>query len=249
MINNSFINFLTLSWSGFELYQQCPFKFYQKYALKKSEPTNIMAFYGIAFHVLLDIIYKKENFSSKYAYSIWKDVIQKEYISKNKGIYREITQDQVDKIHYLGFTHIKNFFQLASSENLLKPAVFTEQTLWGKYKNNKLVAKIDCGIQTKYGTTLLDWKSGKKDNKHIAQLVLYAALYQKKTETKIDAIASVYVKDKIICYREITQELKNKVGKYIGDIYNKIITDIEFKPKKNEYCKNCYLKKEKICIN
>jgi len=242
------ISTLQFSWSSFELYEQCPFKFYQKYIVGKTEPTNIFALYGCAFHTLLDHLYSTEKFNSKYAYAIWDKMLQKEYTLKYKEKqYSEITQDQVDKIKYLGFKHIKNFFELAISEGLLKPPMFTEQTVKGNYKTHKLVCKIDLGLVTKYGKTLLDWKTGEADKKHFYQLVLYSVLAEKKLGEKIEAIAPVYIKSKQIAYRQIDSNLKLEVSNYLSKLYQTIISDKIFAPKVNKYCKNCYLHNLKIC--
>jgi CRISPR/Cas system-associated exonuclease Cas4 (RecB family) len=235
---------MNLSWSAFESYETCPFKFYQKYVEGKKEATNIYALYGCALHVLLDNIYTTQKFNSRYVYSIWERTLQGEYkLSSKQEQYREITQEAVDKIKWMGFRDIKNFFELAIEENILIPAKATEQTIRGNYKNHKLVCKIDLEIELpKYGNTLLDWKSGKEDKNSFYQLTLYAALYQKKKNKQIDTIAPVYIKNKKIYYRKIDKELKKEVGEYISRIYDSIMTDKIFLPKKNAYCSTCYLK-------
>src|SRR3972149_4861248 len=168
------------SWSAFELYQQCPFKFYQNYVLGKKEPSNIFALYGCAIHNLLDQLYKKEQFTLRYAYSVWENILLKEYKTEWKQYqYGHIPLKEVMYVKSQGFKQIDDFFELAIEENILKPAIFTEQTIKGNYGQHKIVAKIDIGINTKYGLTLLDWKTGKPDKKSFIQLVLYAAIYQK----------------------------------------------------------------------
>lgn len=234
------------SWSMFEAYNQCPFTFYQKYCLKNWGPSNIFALYGCAFHNLLNIIYDREDFKPSYAYAIWEKVIQGEYklVSKQKQ-YENILQKDIDWITGLGFGHIKNFFEVASAENLLKPAEFTEKDIRGHYKKYKLVVKIDIGLNTKYGLTLLDYKTGKEHKQDFYQLMLYAALAEKKLGKKIIAIAPFYIEGKKVCYREITDDLKRETSEYIDKSYQAILSDTEFNPKENEYCKTCYVKK--IC--
>lgn len=233
---------LQLSWSLLESYNQCPLKFYKKYILKEKEPTNIFALYGCAFHVLLNNLYENEKFISKYAYAIWNDVLQKEYnLPSKKRQYCNLTQTQVDSIKFLGFQQIKYFFELATTESLLKPALFTEKEIKGSYRGHKLVCKIDLGLNTKRGRTLIDWKTGEPNPKDFYQLVLYASLAEKKLGKKIEAVALVYIKTKEMCYKELTEELRQEAGKYVGDIYNSMISDEKFEPKKNKYCKYCFI--------
>jgi CRISPR/Cas system-associated exonuclease Cas4 (RecB family) len=246
MISNFITDKTQFSWSMMELYNQCPFKFYQSYGLKNKEPANIFGLYGCAFHNLLNDIYYRESFSPNYAYTAWKKVIQKEYElpSKNKQ-YENILEKDIGWVTGLGFKHIKNFFEIAKTENLLKPAVFTEKEIRGSYKKHKVVAKIDLGINTKYGLTLLDWKTGEENKKDFYQLGLYAALVEKKLGQKIEAVAPVYVKTGKIYYRIPDKELKKETSEYINKIYQAILSDNEFKAKENTYCKTCYLKE--IC--
>lgn len=235
---------LTLSWSAFELYQTCPFKFYQKYVEKKKEPTNIYAMYGCAIHSLLAHLYYNNKFNSKYAYAIWPRILQEEYTLPNKvEQYSEIKQEQVDSFKWVGYKHIKNFFEIAIEENLLIQSDSVEESIRGKYKNSKLVIKLDLKLDLpKYGATLIDFKTGAEDKKGFYQLTLYTALWQKKKQEIIDTIALFYLKTKKIYYKKIDRKFREEVSQYIGKIYDSLVNDKEFLPKKNEYCKTCYLK-------
>jgi len=248
MINFKIEN-LNLSWSAIELYETCPFKFYQKYAKNRIEPSTIFALQGCAIHELLRHIYFTGKFNSRYAYTIWDKVIQKEYeLSSKKEQYKEIKQEEVDKIKYLGYRYIKNFFELAIKENLLISTQFVEEFIKGNYKKHKLIVKIDCSLKlNEYGNTLLDWKTSSENRKDFYQLTLYAALYRKKIGEEIETIAPVYIKNKKIIYKKIDKDLKKETGGYIENIYNKMLNDKEFKSKKNKYCSTCYLKKDNTC--
>lgn len=235
---------LTLSWSAFELYETCPFKFYQKYVEGKVEPTNIYALYGCAIHSLLDHVYSTGKFNSRYVYSIWPDMLQKEYkLPKKAKQYCNLKQEQVDSFKWVGYKQIKNFFILATEEGLLIPTRYTEESIRGSYKNHKLVVKLDLKLDLpKYGATLIDFKTGKEDKQSFYQLTLYTAMWQKKKQEIIDTIALLYLKTGKIYYKKIDKAFRIEVGNYINNIYQGICNDKEFLPKVNKYCGICYFK-------
>lgn len=234
-----------ISWSMLELYRQCPFKFAKKYLEGLKEPTNIFALYGCAMHDLLDKIYKEERFNSKWAYAVWPQVLQKEYKNpKKQHQYGHLSQTEVEGFKYQGYAHIKNFFELGQQENILKPAIFTEKEIKGKYREHNIVVKIDLGINTKYGLTLADFKTGKPNKDSVYQCVLYTAVAQKEILEQIKAIALIYLKTKQMYYEEITMELRQRAGRYISETYEKMFSDKKYEPKKNEYCKYCFVKNQ-----
>jgi len=239
----------TLSWSFFESYNQCPLKFYHKYILGEKEPSNMFALYGSAMHALLEHIYTEKKFDSKYGYFKWPIILQKEYKTQWKQYqYGHIPQKEVDQMKFVGFKHLKNFYNLAIKEDILREPLFIEEKLNGVYGGLKITGRLDIGFRTKLGVTLLDWKTGSEDLDSLRQLVLYALLYEQNFNQKIDAVGLAYLKLPKLIIEPLNKGLISKTGGYLKGIYNAILEHNECKPKKNAYCKTCHLYRNKCNV-
>jgi len=236
------------SWSQFNQYDTCPRDFKVKYLDKIWGPSNPFGLLGCGLHELLRNIYEEKNFIPRYAYSTWENVLQKEYKTDWKQYqYGHITSQEVEGMKFYGFKLLKQFFALAEREEILKPVPFNELAIKCGYKNHKLKVVIDTAMDTRYGFAIVDWKTGAPKEIDVYQAVLYAAVYEKKCNKKVDLVAIVYIKTGEIKYHMLTPELRAKARKYISDIYTRIITDKEFKPKEHKYCETCNTRAVKGC--
>lgn len=233
------------SWSQFELYQQCPFKYYQQYLEKHWEPTNIFCLVGIVIHNLIERIYLEQNFDSQIWYKKWPLMLKEEYKGKSSSWkYKSVKQTDVDWQEGIGYTYLKNFFSLVNEYRLNKPAISIEETIkTTKFKQHSFKAKIDLVIEFKGGIALLDWKTGKPSKEVIKQLALYAAIYSVIRNQEIKWIVPVFLKTNELIKFPFDLKAKKGIKKYVDTIYNALITDKEWAPKKNLYCQYCSFKK------
>jgi len=234
-----------LSWSSLNTYHQCPLKFYHKYILREKEPSGVPLLFGSAFHVLLDTIYKEEKFYPAFAEEVWPEILKKERANKQ---YKHILGKDVKPLVSRGLREIKKFFTMASAEGLLKPAISSEQRVTANYRDHAMIGILDLCIETRHGITLIDWKTGKPDKKHIMQMILYAALLQKVLGIEVKAVAPCYTKFGTAPeYTIITKELRVETGRFLKMIYERLIQDDEYLSNKNRYCNWCGVQFENKC--
>ena len=225
-----------LSYSAFELYQQCPFKYYQVYILKNREPANEYALYGVVIHSVLEQMYEKQEFTRTFALNLFSSLLDSESRKKN---YKKLSQKILQDLEVRGREDLLAFFLLAEREDLFGPCISQEQMLTGKFRSCRLRAKLDLVRSIKGGIGILDWKTGKPDRKNLLQLALYAVLYTKLKKQRVDWLVLVYLKTCEIHYIPFDATITQEAGKYFGDIYNGLIQDTQFSPKKNKYCNYC----------
>ena len=233
-----------LSWSAFETYAQCPYRFKEIYLNRKREASNKYALFGCAIHELLDQIYEKSDFVMANALKSWLDVLTK---MASKKEYDGVSRKSVTEMEDQGRTMIRKFFKLAEEESLLKPCVEHEVAMEGNYRECVLRAKVDLVTGIKGGLGIVDWKTGKPDPKNLMQLVLYAVLYMNKTGKKIDWIVPVYLKSKGIVYQALDKEIIAEATKYFRNIYLNLINDTVFLPHKNDFCYFCMFHNNGTC--
>ena len=233
-----------LSYSAFECYNDCPFKFKKLYIERVREPNNKYAMYGSAFHELLDTLYSKEEFVSSKAVELWPKVFDKE---AGKSAYSHISRGDKEEYKAKGFKDIKTWFKMAEQENILHPCLEHEVRLEGNFRESKLVGKVDLVINLKGGIGIIDWKTGASDRKNLMQLALYAVLYFKKSGNKVDWLVPFYTKTKEVVYQACDKEIIKEASQYFGSIYNKLEEDTEFLPTKNTNCFFCSFSKNGVC--
>jgi len=233
-----------LSFSAFQTYDQCPYRYNQCYLKYVREPGNRYTLYGIAFHTLLDSMYAKENFTVLSALQSWVPILNKEFLKKK---YSRITKSEFKEVEKQGVREIEVFFELARRESLLHPALEHELSIEGNYQKHILKAKIDLVTTIKGGVGVLDWKTGKPEEKNLMQLALYAALYMKKTDINISWLVPVYIKTNEVVYQPFDEGIKRKAGIYFRNIYNELINDNKYLPKKNKNCYFCMFNKNGTC--
>ena len=235
---------LRLSFSAFEAYQNCPFKFKKLYIERIREPSNKYAMYGTAFHELLDTLYSTEEFSSSKATSLWPTIFDKE---ANKKGYEHISKKDLQEQKNRGIKDIKVWFKMAEQERILHPCIEHEIKMEGNFKESVLAARVDLVLNIKGGIGIIDWKTGASDKKNLMQLALYAVLYTKKTGRKIDWLIPFYIKTKEIVYQPFDTNIIKRAGKYFGDLYKAIMEDKEFLPTTNKNCYFCSFSKNGVC--
>lgn len=234
----------SLSFSAFECYDLCPFKFKKLYIDRVKTPNNEYAMFGTAFHNLLEYTYITQEFMMSSMVNAWKGIFDKESSKKD---YEHIDLKRKKAQYNRGLKDIKVWFNLASQEGILRPCMEHEMLIEGKFKVHKLKAKIDLVMNIKGGVGLIDWKTGKPARKNLMQLVLYAILYEKKVGVKIDWIVLYYTKTNKVVYQKLDKDILKEAGKYFGELYNKIIRDTEFQAKDNDMCYFCEFQKNGEC--
>lgn len=235
------------SWSAIIAYFTCPLSFKHQYILKEVFPTNLFALSGCAVHELLKHIYEIKNFNIKYAFKIFANIFYKELKTVYKQEqYSSLSDTEIEKAKQIGFAQLKQFFNLAEKEKLLRPSLFNDLTIVRKYRGYPCKVRIDTAFKfDNFPITLVDWKGAKESRKYIYQLVFYSAVFEKEKNIKVDAIAPIYFNSplKII---PLTIELRKEASNFITKITNDIFRG-NFEPKKNEYCGTCTLKLTNRC--
>ena len=235
---------IRLSFSAFEAYNECPFKFKKLYIERVREPSNKYALYGSAFHELLDTLYSSEDFLSSSALTLWPGIFDKE---AGKKAYSHISKKEVEEYKAKGFKDIKTWFWMAENENILHPCLEREVRLEGNFRESTLVGKVDLVINLRGGIGIIDWKTGASDHKNLMQLALYAVLYFKKTGRKVDWLVPFYTKTKEVVYQPCDDSIVKEASEYFGKIYSDLSQDTEFLPRKNTNCFFCSFDKSGVC--
>ena len=235
---------LRLSFSAFETYAQCPFKFKKLYIERVREPSNKYALFGSAFHNLIDQLYATEDFVCSSALEQWPAIFEKEAA---KASYDHISQKDLQEQRTRGARDIKTWFKMAEQERILHPCIEHEVKLEGNFKQSVLAARIDLVLDVKGGLGIIDWKTGNADHKNLMQLALYAVLYFKKTGRKIDWLIPFYIKTKDVVYQPCDDAIIREAGQYFGDTYKALTTDTEFLPKKTQMCYFCSFSRNGVC--
>ena len=233
-----------LSWSAFETYDQCPYRFKKQYIDRDREPSNKYALFGSAIHELLDQLYENKDFELDNAITNWPLVLDKMFQKKE---YQGVSRKAVKEMDGQGKTMIRRFFKFAEKEGILKPCVEHEVSLKGNYRECILRAKIDLVTYLKEELGIIDWKTGRADEKALMQLVLYAVLYSNMTGKKIKWVAPAYLKSSELMYRKLDKKIIADATKYFRSIYLNLINDTIFLPHKNEFCYFCKYHNDGTC--
>lgn len=233
-----------LSFSAFETYAQCPFKFKKLYIEKVREPSNKYALYGSAFHTLIDTLYATQDFICSSALEQWPAIFKKE---AEKSSYDHILQKDLREQETRGIRDIRTWFRMAEQERILHPCLEHEVKLEGNFKNSVLVARIDLVLNLKGGIGIIDWKTGNSDPKNLMQLALYAVLYYKKTGRKVDWLIPFYLKTKDVVYQPCDDAIIKQASSYFGETYNAMGADKEYLPKKSSMCYFCSFSRNGVC--
>jgi CRISPR/Cas system-associated exonuclease Cas4 (RecB family) len=233
-----------ISFSAFECYSQCPFKFKKLYIERITTPNNEYAMYGSAFHELLDTIYSTEQFLVEEMLKLWPAIFLKE---SSKNQYSHISSSKKRIQENRGVKDIRTWFKMAERERILRPCLEHEVVLNGSYRGLDLKAKVDLVIEIKGGVGIIDWKTGNADRKNLMQLALYATLYYKRTGRKVDWLIPFYTKTKDIIYQPCDKDIIEEAGNYFSTIYNRLMQDSKFEPTKNTMCYFCDFGKTGVC--
>lgn len=231
-----------ISWSMLESYEQCPLKFYHSYVLRETQPSHPSAFYGCAFHSLMRLVFERCEFGWAFASGEWGRVLRDERSGRDCMKYLAIGQAEIAEMELQGRQQLSTFFRMAADEGLLHPAEGVELSVKGHLRDHRVKAKIDLLTQTRYGLTLVDWKTGKPDRKHLHQLALYAGLVMRALGREVRAIAPAYLQTGQIYFQPVDADLRVEAGRHIVPVYEAMISDVEFSPRKNKYCKGCHLR-------
>ena len=225
-----------LSFSAFECYDQCPYKFKKQYIERVKTPNNKYAMFGSAFHNLIDEAYKNNQFLLNILLKQWPIIFEKESSRKEYNhIPSNIKKEQEER----GYKDIKTWFKLVDGFGFLRPCIAHELSLKGKFKQLKLSARIDLVIDVKGGVGIIDWKTGTADRKNLMQLALYVALYYRRKGIKVKWLIPVYTKIKEVVFQECNKDIMKEASKYFNNIYDRLVVDKEFKPTKNSFCYFC----------
>jgi CRISPR/Cas system-associated exonuclease Cas4 (RecB family) len=233
-----------LSFSAFECYEGCPYRFKKLYIERVKEPSNKYGLYGTAFHDLLDTIYKTQNFVHDSAIKLWPAIFEKE---AKKPRYSHILKKALEEQQHKGTKDLKTWFKMAEQERILRPCISTETKLEGTFMGSPLNGRTDLVTNVKGGIALVDWKTGASDEKNLMQLALYAVLYFKKEGVKIDWLVPFYIKTKEVVYQACNDDIIAKAGKFFGDLYNRMVNDTEYLPKKSDNCYFCSFRNSGEC--
>jgi RecB family exonuclease len=235
-----------ISFSQLEIFNTCPYSWYISYVLKKWSPGNPFSCFGTAMHTLLERVYREQIFEPQPYIELWKETLRKEYLN---GRYPTFEKSMMDWQISRGYPMIHNFFKVAKENDLLKPAIATEQRLTGTFGDYKVVGILDLIHILNNKRTVIDYKTGKKESdSHKLQLTLYKELKNAQLkEHKIEQCAVWYLGSKTLKIIEPDRKatalfIKNTVAEM-----EKMIATGKFEKRKNEWCKECLGNIEGMC--
>ena len=221
-------------------------KFKAVYVDGIKEPTTIHTVYGRAMHKLMEKMYKEQKFDLSEWLTRWPAILDKE-LAKNNDL--TISSDDKSELLSKGYKHTSAIHSWLGKEELLHPSLESEMWFSCQYKDHTFNGLIDFATDKEAYHLLGDYKFGKTistDHKH--QLMLYMAFYRKLTGKKEVKGVLIYPHQiEKSHYIEPTAILREESSKFFTDIYDRLIVDKEFKPTKNKFCNNCFLKKQQRC--
>jgi len=232
-----------VSFSSVELYNLCPFKYYQQYVEKKWGPANIFVVMGITLHNILEGAYISGNFSPEH------------WSKKLTVMFREVTEDQFpellhDKMEYARCKNRTDYlifhtFALVKKNKLdvQIDSKFVETKLKGKAFGWKVGGKSDLIVPDPHPdyigyNILLDLKSSQKESiTHHYQGLLYREMAPKSFNIKRVGILYPAFDELIISDEKYRMEAAKFLRDAIGGLDQR-----KFEPKRNQYCQYCHLK-------
>lgn len=234
-----------LSWSMISLYHQCPFKWYKQYIQKVYQPSNINFIFGIAYHKIMEMMFRAGNFVYEDLEVKWYDVFLN-MISKHQWrCTSKIPKSQIEYFMNHGKRLINTSLNLLRDNKLLRqaPNDCLEKRMNVKFRDFKLTTKPDIMIPNENGLTLLDYKTSQKaKEEHQIQVMIYKEVAACKgyNVTKVGLLYPALNRLDFVNYP------RKKAAEYINNAYQGILKN-EFEPKENEYCKTCHLRMKYKC--
>lgn len=223
----------SISFSKLQLYDQCPFKFYQSYLLKNREPATIHMEKGSALHYAMEQAYKQQNFDLLF---LTKTFIE----SFDKRVYKFDTRE-INKSIEDGRSDLIKIHKFILKNKLNRKPILIEQKYSRNYRGMELKVVIDLMIEWKGKLLILDWKFGQRKHNHKYQVGLYGGVVAREFPEKEIVGALIYGDKPTLKPFEFTQEFRKECSDYISNIFNRLINDKEFKPKQCPGCFKCYL--------
>ncbi len=245
-----------LSFSQLSLFEQCPAKYYDRYVLGNKQPSSPPTFFGSCMHDTIEKGYTENKLDYQYLSDTFEDIMENKG-RKDKHKHLEASS----KLFYQG----EGYKQLANFCDMLKTHKFLRCDILGielvkihKFKNikNTFIGIMDLLVCDGDRTILVDWKTGKESSSSIKQLIIYAWLLKKVEGIEVTHIFPAYLKTPEICKLISLKELgKGVINGYLGWVLKQVTTLVNtkvsienFKPKKNQYCKYCHMKKTNCTI-
>lgn len=244
------LNF-NLSASALNIFCKCPFAFkcekIDKILIEKIPSSALVS--GQAFHKLLLYFYKTKIFNTYSLFENWE---------KFFNIETKIQNAQNLELKFAkatGYTMIKNWVTMAKKECWLHSAYLfndgeegIELKFYLPYDNNEfeinVSGAIDLIIEVNGKINILDWKTGKLDDKHKMQGIIYSWALYKKYGLIEDVVRFVHPAKKENKIVDVKVEEKDYylIVEKVNEIF-KAIQENNFKKINGEHCKWCGITK------
>jgi CRISPR/Cas system-associated exonuclease Cas4 (RecB family) len=188
---------------------------------------------GVAFHELVNDMYKICDFELDFLVKNWKS----QFLAKleNEACGFSSTKDYEPHLNY-GYGLIKKFHKFAKEQGYLIPPIKSEWAYEFKFGSAKLVGKVDLVIQRKNMpfVEILDFKTGynvapQKSVDTNRQLTIYDWAVKKQLKIQNTKVGLFYPRyDKILLSERTPDDYKNMLIGF-NDLYKSIIKK-EFDP-------------------
>jgi len=168
-----------LSFSALDTFEQCGWKYHLKYQdrIKPYQPIRYSLVTGVAFHALVDQMYKVRDFDIKFLTRNWKQYFM-DALETEASSFAPITGFE-KQLNY-GYGLIKKFHTFADEQGYLVDPIETEWTHKETFHGTKVMVKVDLIIKRadNYFVEVIDFKTGWKlpsqeDVDKSKQLTLY----------------------------------------------------------------------------
>jgi hypothetical protein len=212
--------------------------------IKPKNPVRYPLVTGVAFHDLVDEMYKTLNFDISFLVQNWKQYFIRHLEKEAAGF--SSTKGHEKQLMY-GYGLVKKFHKFAKINGYLIPAIKSEWAYDFKFGISKLVGKVDLIIQRvgKPFVEIIDFKTGftvASDEvvKDSVQLTTYDWAVKKELKLKNVKVGLLYPRHNKVIYAERTPEDHKKMLIGFNDLYKSIINK-DFKPNLSN-CHQCEFK-------
>lgn len=237
---------LRLSYSAWDTYQTCGYKYYLKFIkhIKPPVPIRYPLVTGLAFHELVNAMYKERKFDRSFLTKNWKVYFLNEL--EKEGSMFSSTEDSEKYLKY-GYGLISKFYKFAEKEGYLVEPIETEWAFKIPNNGTEIVGKVDLIIERKNADfkEVLDFKTGWKlpsvdyvDISH--QLTIYdwaVKLLLGLTNLKVSLF---YPRQATVLYGSRTEDQHKEMLKGLNEFASKVQAQI-FDPNFT-HCLKCEFK-------
>jgi len=236
---------LKISHTSLTTYQDCGYKYYLKYKkwIVPYIPIRWPLVSGIAFHDLVDHMYKIGNFSRKFLVRNWKDTYMWALDTESRTFHP--IKGYEKQLSY-GYGLVYQFHKFADAQGYLAPPMHSEWAFELPHKDITIRGKVDLIMPRKdTQTQIIDFKtSWKLPTEEAVRENKQLTLYDWAVETGLglkDTISGLFFPRKnTIMLSERTKEHRDKLFSEIDTVAKNITNDV-YEPR-YEHCERCEFK-------